>query len=46
MSREVVKNFESREQSEGVGARVRRTIGTHGVIKHHTMNNIIKIKVN
>lgn len=28
MSREVVKNFESREQSEGVGARVRRTIGT------------------
>lgn len=31
MSREVVKSFESREQSEGVGARVRRTIGTSGL---------------
>lgn len=27
----MVKSFESREQSEGVGARVRRTIGTSGL---------------
>lgn len=32
MSREVIKNFENREQAEGAGARVRRSIGTGQVL--------------
>ena len=39
ISREVVKKFENKEQDEGVGARVRRSIGTREVI-----NKTSKIK--
>lgn len=45
MSRKVVKVFENKEQAEGVGARVRRSIGTHEVIFLEFFGNLFYLGI-
>ena len=40
MSRQVVKKVQNQERSEGVGAKVRRSIGFRDVFKHFAFNTI------
>ena len=42
MSRQVVKKVQNQERSEGVGAKVRRSIGFRDVFKHFAFNTIFK----